>query len=114
VAIKNKHILYMLRYECCYPNKMRGQHRKRAQEKITNDSALATEPKRPAKVSEAVEIIKHLAPCAAPWHASIPASGIHRSGSPPNLWSQSRTGTFINFHIFEEVRNPDRQGVVLY
>ena len=27
---------------------------------------------------------------------------------------QSRTGTCINFHIFEEVRNPDRQGVVLY
>ena len=37
-----------------------------------------------------------------------------RGLGPPNIWSQSRTGTCINFHIFEEVRNPDRQGVVLY
>jgi hypothetical protein len=90
----------MVRYECCYPNKMRGQRRKRAQEKIANDSALATEPKHHAKVSAAIEIIEHRAPHAAPCHSVIPASGIHRSGSPPNLWSQSRTGTFINLHNF--------------
>ncbi len=90
----------MLRYECCYPNKMRGQHRKRAEEKIANDSALATEPERHAKVSAAIEIIEHRASHAAPWHASIPASGSHRSGRPPNLRSQSRACTFINLHIF--------------
>ncbi len=70
----------MLRYECCYPNKIRGQHRKRAQEKIANDSALATEPERPAKVSAAIEIIEHRAPRAAPCHSVVPASGTRRSG----------------------------------
>jgi len=59
---------------------MRGQHRKRAQEKITNDSALATKQGHLAKVSEAVEIINHRAPHAAACHSVIPESGIRRSG----------------------------------
>ena len=104
----------MLRYYCCNSNKLRGQHRKRAEMKTANDSALATKQGHLAKVSTAIEIIENSAPHAAPCHSVIPASGIRRFGRPPNLWSQSRTGTFINFHIFEEVRNPDRQGVVLY
>jgi hypothetical protein len=61
---------------------MRGQHRKRAQEKITNDSALATKQGHLAKVSEAVEIINHRAPHAAACHSVIPASGIQRSSRP--------------------------------
>ena len=71
----------MLRYYCCNSNKLRGQHRKRAEEKIANDSALATEPERPAKVSAAIEIIEHCAARAAPCHSVIPVSGIHRYGT---------------------------------
>ena len=79
VAIKNKRNFDKARYYCWYPNKMRGKHRKRAQEKIANDSALVTEPERLAKVSAAIEIIEHRAPRAAPCHWVTPASGIHRS-----------------------------------
>jgi hypothetical protein len=59
---------------------MRGQHRKRAEEKIANDSALATEQGHLAKVSAEIEIIEHRAPRAAPCHSVIPASGTRRSG----------------------------------
>lgn len=91
MASKNKHILYMLRYYCCNSNKLRGQHRKRAEEKIANDSALATEPEGHAKVSAAIETIENRAPRAAPCHSVIPTSGIRRSGTcgKRNLKSQN-------------------------
>ena len=100
MAIKNKHILYMLRYECCYPNKIRGQHRKRAEEKIANDSALATEQGHLAKVSAAIEIINHRAARAAPCHSVIPASGIRRSGRSTESADPIADRHIYQLHIF--------------
>ena len=51
----------MVRYSGWYSNKMRGQRRKRAKEKITNESAATAAQKCGAGASAAVEIIEHLA-----------------------------------------------------
>ena len=59
----------MVRYYGWYSNKMRGQRRKREEEKIANgsaatvrESAAIAEQGCGAKVSTAIEIIEHLAP----------------------------------------------------
>ena len=54
----------MVRYYGWYSNKMRGQRRKRAKEKITNESAATAEQRCGGGASAAVEIIEHLAPKA--------------------------------------------------
>jgi len=54
----------MVRYYGWYSNKMRGQRRKRAKEKITNESAATAAQKCGAGASAAVEIIEHRAPKA--------------------------------------------------
>lgn len=54
----------MVRYNGWYFIKMRGQHRKHAEEKIANESAATVEQKCGAGASAAVEIIEHLAPKA--------------------------------------------------
>ena len=51
----------MVRYYGWYSNKMRGQRRKRAKEKITNESAATAQQGCGAGASAAVEIIEHLA-----------------------------------------------------
>ena len=51
----------MVRYYGWYSNKMRGQRRKRAEEKIANKSAVTAEQKCDALASAAIEIIEHLA-----------------------------------------------------
>lgn len=52
----------MVRYGCWFSNKMRGQRRKRAQEKVANESAAIAAQGCGAKVSAAIEIIEHRAP----------------------------------------------------
>ena len=54
----------MVRYYGWYSNKMRGQRRKRAKEKIANESAATAAQKCGAGASAAVEIIEHRAPKA--------------------------------------------------
>ena len=54
----------IVRYYGWCSNKMRGQRRKREEEKTANGSAAAVEQGRSAKVSAAFEIIAHLAPKA--------------------------------------------------
>ena len=61
--IPDKHF-QMVRYYGWYSNKMRGQRRKRAKEKITNESAATAAQKCGAGASAAVEIIEHRAPKA--------------------------------------------------
>ena len=51
----------MVRYYGWYSNKMRGQRRKHAEEKIANESAVTAEQKCGALASAAIEIIEHLA-----------------------------------------------------
>ena len=51
----------MVRYYGWYSNKMRGQRRKCAEEKIANESAVTAEQKCDALASAAIEIIEHLA-----------------------------------------------------
>ena len=51
----------MVRYYGWYSNKMRGQRRKHAEEKIANESAVTAQQGRGAVASAAIEIIEHLA-----------------------------------------------------
>ena len=51
----------MVRCYGWYSNKMRGQRRKRAKEKIPNESAATAAQKCSAFASAAIEIIEHLA-----------------------------------------------------